>query len=267
MATEPDETSREPRVLRDEHAGVVTLRLNRPRQRNALSEAMLEELRAALDQISGDDDVRVVVVAGAGANFCAGHDLKEMRARPDQSYYRRLFMQCGKMMRSLTQLPQPVIARVRGIATAAGCQLVAACDLAVASTDARFATSGINVGLFCSTPAVSLSRNVSRKRAFEMLFTGEFIDAETARESGLINRVVSESDLDAAVATLARTIAEKPRSAVASGKRMFYQQIGRPLEEASTLAAEVMAHDMMAADAGEGIDAFIEKRKPNWPSG
>jgi len=253
-------------VLREECDGIVTLTLNRPKQQNALSEAMLDQLQAALDEVGRNPRARVVVLGGAGPNFCAGHDLKEMRSRPDRSYYQRLFEQCSRMMWSLVEIPQPVIAKVRGIATAAGCQLVAMCDLAVATKAARFATSGIDVGLFCSTPAVPISRNVSRKRAFEMLVTGEFIVAETARDIGLINRVVPEAGLDAAVADLAHRIVEKSPSVVTSGKRMFYAQLDMPFERAVAYAAEVMAGDMMADAAGEGIDAFIEKRKPVWKS-
>ncbi|MDH3212236.1 MAG: enoyl-CoA hydratase [Myxococcales bacterium] len=253
-------------VLRDACDGIVSLTLNRPGQQNALCEAMLAELQAALDEVGRDSDARVVVLGGAGRNFCAGHDLKEMRAHREREYYQRLFEQCSRVMGTLVRLPQPVIAKVQGIATAAGCQLVAMCDLAVAAETARFATSGINVGLFCSTPAVPLSRNVSRKRAFEMLVTGDFIDASTARDFGLVNRVVPEAGLDAAVAALARKISERSPSVVASGKRMFYGQLGMPFEQAATYAAEVMAGDMMSHAAGEGIDAFIEKRRPVWES-
>jgi enoyl-CoA hydratase/carnithine racemase len=256
--------SDEPLVLCDPRDGIVNLTLNRPRQQNALSGAMLDALQAALEAAGRDPGARAVVIGGAGPNFCAGHDLKEMRARPDRAYYRRLFAQCSRMMRTLVEIPQPVIAKVRGIATAAGCQLVAMCDLAIATKAARFATSGIGVGLFCSTPAVALSRNVSRKRAFEMLVTGEFIDAPTALDFGLVNRVVPDAGLDAAAADLAQRIAGKPASAIASGKRMFYAQLGMPFDEAAAYAAEVMAADMMTGDAGEGIDAFLEKREPVW---
>ncbi len=254
----------EPLVLRADEDGVATLTLNRARQQNSLCEAMIGELEEALDAIAGDASIRVVVLTGAGPNFCAGHDLKEMRSQPDQGYYERLFQRCGRMMLSLLELPQPVIAKVRGIATAAGCQLVAMSDLAVASKAARFATSGINVGLFCSTPAVPLSRNVSRKRAFEMLMTGDFMDAKSARKAGLVNRVVPEAGLDAAVVELARRITEKAPAVVAAGKRTFYRQLGLGIVEAFDYAAHTMACDMMAADAREGIDAFIEKRPPAW---
>jgi len=254
----------EPLLLRQDDRGIVTLTLNRPRQYNALSDALLGDLQFALDAIAGDAAVRVVVIAGAGAAFCAGHDLREMRARPDQAYYRDLFGRCSRMMLTIAQMPQPVIARVHGIATAAGCQLVAACDLAVAATEARFATSGINVGLFCATPAVALSRNVPEKQAFEMLMTGDFIDADTALRHGLVNRVVPAADLDSTVTELARKIAGKSAVAVRTGKRMFHRQREMDLAAAYDFAAETMAANMMAEDAGEGIDAFLHKRPPVW---
>jgi enoyl-CoA hydratase/carnithine racemase len=254
----------EPLLLRHDDRGIVTLTLNRPRQYNALSDALLGELQAQLDAIAADPAVRVVVIAGAGPAFCAGHDLKEMRARPEQAYYRELFRRCSRMMLTITQMPQPVIARVHGIATAAGCQLVATCDLAVAATEARFATSGINVGLFCSTPAVALSRSVSEKHAFEMLMTGDFIDADTALRYGLVNRIAPMGELDAAVTDLARRIAAKSPVAVAAGKRLFYRQRDLDLGAAYDLAAETMACNMMAEDVGEGIDAFMQKRAPVW---
>lgn len=257
-------STNEPILLRSDDAGIATLTLNRPRRYNALSDAMLAELQRALDAIQSDASVRVVVLAGAGPAFCAGHDLMEMRARPDQDYYRDLFGRCSQMMMAIARLPQPVIARVHGIAAAAGCQLVATCDLAVASTAARFATSGINVGLFCSTPAVPLSRNMQPKQAFEMLMTGEFIDAETALRHGLVNRVVAPELLDGAVMDLARRIAAKSSVAVATGKRMFYRQLGMELDQAYEFAAETMACNMMAEDAAEGVDAFIAKRRPVW---
>lgn len=253
-----------PLLLSDTQDGICTLTLNRPKQYNALSCALLTELQTALERIEKDAAVRVVVIAGSGPAFCAGHDLKEMRGNPDKSFYDRLFAQCSRFMLTMSRLPQPVIARVHGIATAAGCQLVAACDLAVAADSARFATSGINVGLFCSTPAVALSRNVSRKRAMEMLLTGEFIDAPTARDYGLVNRVVPLDRLDAEVKHLAAAIIAKTPVAVAAGKHMFYPQLEVGMEEAYRQAAEVMACNMMAADAGEGIDAFIAKRAPVW---
>jgi len=257
-------SSNEPILLRNDHAGIATLTLNRPRQYNALSDAMLSELQRALDAIRSDAAVRVVVLSGAGPAFCAGHDLKEMRSRPDQDYYRGLFARCSQVMMGIARLPQPVIARVHGIAAAAGCQLVATCDLAVASTAARFATSGINVGLFCSTPAVPLSRNMQPKQAFEMLMTGEFIDAATAHGYGLVNQVVSAEKLDETVMSLARKIAAKSPVAVTTGKSMFYRQLGMEIDKAYEFASETMACNMMAEDAGEGIDAFIAKRPPVW---
>jgi enoyl-CoA hydratase/carnithine racemase len=216
--------------------------------------------------LAADDNVRVVVLAGSGKAFCAGHDLKQMRARPDQAYYRELFARCSRVMGAIIALPQPVIARVHGTATAAGCQLVATCDLAVASTAARFAVSGISVGLFCSTPGVALSRNVSRKRAMEMLLTGEFIDAVRAVDYGLVNLAVEPDKLDEAVYDLAGRIAARPTHVVRLGKELFYRQIEAGLDAAYDLAGEAMACNMMLEDAAEGIDAFIEKRSPNWPS-
>ncbi|MHA1151861.1 MAG: enoyl-CoA hydratase [Alphaproteobacteria bacterium] len=258
------EPSQEPVLIREDAGGVCTLTLNRPAQYNALSEAMLAALQGALDAIAGDASVRVVVLAARGKAFCAGHDLKEMRARPEQAYYEKLFKTCSRMMMSIVRLPQPVIARVHGIATAAGCQLVATCDLAVASSAASLGTSGINVGLFCMTPGVALARKVKRKDAFELLFTGDIIPAERACELGLINRVVPPERLDATVADLAQSIIAKSQAAVTAGKRVFYQQVELGLEEAYELASVEMARNMMFHDAGEGIDAFIGKRKPVW---
>ena len=251
-------------VLRQDEAGVATLTLNRPKQYNALSQAMLGALQAALDTVTDDKSVRVVVIAGAGPAFCAGHDLKEMRAQTDPAFHQALFAQCGRVMLTINRLPQPVIARVHGIATAAGCQLVAACDLAVAADNARFATSGINVGLFCATPGVALSRNLSRKQALELLLTGEFIDAPTALRQGLINRIAPLEQLDAAVRQLADAICNKSPLAIKMGKELFYRQLGMGLEEAYACASEVMACNMNSEDAREGIDAFIAKRKPTW---
>lgn len=251
-------------LLREDNGGITTLTFNRPKQYNALSEALLTELQAALSAIEHDAAVRVVIIAGNGPAFCAGHDLKQMRGTPSKPYYDKLFAQCGEMMMTLTRLPQPVIARVHGIATAAGCQLVAQCDLAVASANAKFAVSGINVGLFCATPSVPLSRNLGRKQAMEMLLTGEFIDAATACERGLVNRVVAAEQLDAAVNDLARKILAKSAVAVSAGKRMFYRQLEMGFENAYSLAADTMACNMMAEDAAEGIDAFMQKRAPLW---
>ena len=262
--TEAAATGSEAILIREDEGGVCTLTLNRPDQFNALSEAMLAALQDALDAIAGDASVRVVVLAARGTAFCAGHDLKEMRARPEQAYYEDLFRTCSRMMMSIVRLPQPVIARVHGVATAAGCQLVATCDLAVASNDASLGTSGINVGLFCMTPGVALARNVSRKDAFELLFTGDIIPAERACELGLINRVVPPEHLDGAIAELAQAIVGKSQAAVTAGKRVFYRQLELGLEAAYELAAVEMARNMMYHDAGEGIDAFIGKRKPVW---
>ena len=258
------QSSNEPVLLRHDAGGIATVTLNRPKQYNALSEELLTELQSTLDSIEKDLSVRVVVIAGNGAAFCAGHDLKQMRANPKKAYYEKLFALCSNMMLTLTRLPQPVIARVHGIATAAGCQLVAQCDLAVASENARFAVSGINVALFCSTPSVPLARNVSRKQAMEMLLTGDFIDAATAKSRGLVNRVVPVEKLDAEVKALADTIIAKSSVAVTTGKKMFYKQIEMGMDAAYEYASEVMACNMMAEDVGEGIDAFAQKRPPNW---
>ena len=251
-------------VLRDDRDGVVRLTLNRPRQLNALSRAVIESLQAHLDGVAADGAARAVVLGAAGSAFCPGHDLKEMRALGNEAALRDLFRQCTRMMMTIRRLPQPVIARVHGLATAAGCQLVAMCDLVVASEDARFAVSGINVGLFCSTPGVALSRQIAGKHALEMLFTGEFIDARTAERRGLVNRVVPAADLDAEIGRLTASILAKSPAALASGKRLFYEQLEMEIEAAYERAAEVMARDMMGADAGEGIDAFLEKRPPRW---
>jgi enoyl-CoA hydratase/carnithine racemase len=254
----------DPLLLRDDRDGIRTLTLNRPAQFNALSEALIDELGAALEATARDPDVRVVVIAGAGRAFCAGHDLRELRARPDAAWYRALFARCAGLMQALPRLPQPVIARVHGVATAAGCQLVASCDLALASSEARFATSGINLGLFCATPAVAVTRNLARKHAFELLFGGEFVTAEHAAALGLVNRVVAPEALDGAVAALARELAAKPREAVRAGKALFYRQLARPLAEAYLDAGAVMADNLLDADAVEGIDAFLEKRPPRF---
>lgn len=250
-------------LLRDDRAdGLTTLTLNRPGQFNSLSREMLTALQTELDAIAADEKVRVVVIAGAGKAFCAGHDLKEMRANHSKEFMQALFRQCGELMLTITRLPQPVIARVHGIATAAGCQLVSMCDLAVAADVAKFAVSGINVGLFCSTPAVGLARNLGRKAALEMLLTGDFIDAMEARAKGLVNRVVPADALDAEVERLAASILAKSAVAVRMGKGMFYKQLEMGLADAYDYAGEVMACNMMSEDAGEGIDAFMQKRKP-----
>ena len=255
----------EPLVLRSRDArGVITLTLNRPQAFNSLSEELLAALQTELDAIAADDAARVVVLAAAGKAFCAGHDLKEMRADPSLGYYQRLFAQCGAVMLAVQRLPVPVIARVHGIATAAGCQLVAACDLAVAASNARFAVSGVNLGLFCSTPGVALSRNLQRKAAFEMLVTGEFISAEQALAKGLVNRVVPLDRLDAEVESLVASIVAKPRLAIAMGKHLFYRQLETGIEAAYEDAVQTMACNMMDASALEGVQAFIDKRAPDW---
>jgi enoyl-CoA hydratase/carnithine racemase len=250
-------------VLRSQDArGVVTLTLNRPQAFNALSEAMLAALQWEFDSIADDESVRVVVLAAEGKAFCAGHDLKEMRATPSLNYYQRLFAQCSKVMLAVRRLAVPVVARVHGIATAAGCQLVAMCDLAVASSTAKFAVSGVNLGLFCSAPGVALSRNVLPKAAFEMLVTGDFISAEEAKERGLINRVAEPEQLDAEVEKLVASIVAKPRVAVAMGKELFYRQAELGITAAYEAAGETMACNMMDEAALEGVQAFIEKRSP-----
>ena len=255
-------------VLREKDLrGVVTLTLNRPQAFNALSEAMLAALQAEFDAIAHDESARVVVLAAAGRAFCAGHDLKEMRAEPSLGYYERLFARCAALMLSIQRLPLPVIARVQGIATAAGCQLVAQCDLAVAASDARFAVSGVKLGLFCATPSVALARNLGRKQAFEMLVTGEFIGAEEARVRGLVNRVAASNApeaLDAEVEKLVTAIVAKPAVALAMGKALFYRQIEKGIKAAYEDAGHTMACNMMDEAALEGVQAFIDKRPPLW---
>ena len=250
-------------TARDER-GVATLTLNRPQQFNALSQEMMAALQTELQALADDAAVRVVVIGAQGKAFCPGHDLKQMKANPSLEYYQSLFAQCTKLMMTIQRLHAPVIARVHGIATAAGCQLVAMCDLAAASSDAKFAVSGINVGLFCSTPGVALSRNVGRKQAFEMLVTGDFIDAETARERGLVNRVVPADQLDAEIDKLITSILSKPGSALAMGKDLFYRQLETGIDAAYQLAGQTMACNMIDDAAQEGVQAFMEKRKPKW---
>lgn len=257
-------TATEPLVLRDDSVGVTTLTLNRPKQYNALSSAVLTELQNNLDAIARDPTVRAVVIAGAGSAFCAGHDLKEMRSQYELGATQALFDQCSGVMKSIVALPQPVIAKVHGLATAAGCQLVAQCDLAIASDNAAFATSGINVGLFCSTPSVALSRNLARKDAMEMLLTGEFIDAKTAKQYGLVNRVVAPEKLDEELAKMIQAIIAKPASILALGKKMFYEQLEMGMSDAYTYASGVMACNFMMPEAAEGVDAFMQKRRPKW---
>ena len=257
-------------VLREDRGAIAHLTLNRPEALNALSDDLLAALRAEFEKLMDDRDTRVVVLSGAGKVFCAGHDLKEMQAARQSedagaAYFADLFDRCGSIMQMIPELRQPVIARVHGIATAAGCQLVAACDLAVAAENTRFGVNGVNIGLFCSTPMVALSRNVPRKQAFEMLTTGDFIMADRARELGLVNRVVPEDQLESAIDELAQQIAGKLGSAVRIGKRAFYDQIQMPLDHAYRFTREVMVENMLNPDTDEGITAFIEKRKPNWP--
>ena len=262
VATQPD-----PLVIRQDssdNSGVVTLTLNNPKQFNALSVALLTALQKELEEIKKDNSILVVVIAAEGKAFCAGHNLKEMRAHSDREFHQALFNQCSQMMLTLNRMPQVVIAKVQGIATAAGCQLVASCDLAVASRTAKFATSGINVGLFCSTPAVAVSRNLSPKLAFEMLITGEFIDAETAAAQGLINRVAEPEQLDNELQALIQAIISKSPVATATGKQMFYNQLSMSLPDAYDYASQVMVDNMMADDVAEGIDAFVEKRQAVW---
>lgn len=254
----------QPLVLTEHTEQVVTLTLNQPKQFNALSVDVLTALQTELDTIAADSSVRVVVIEANGKAFCAGHNLKEMRATPDRDFQDALFHQCSQMMLTINQMPQVVIAKVQGIATAAGCQLVAACDLAVAADTAKFATSGINVGLFCSTPAVAVSRNLSRKKAFEMLITGEFIDAQTAMQQGLINRVAPTEQLDDTLHNLVDAIVSKSPVAVTTGKQMFYRQLDMSLPDAYDFAREVMVENMMSEDVAEGIDAFIAKRPAVW---
>jgi enoyl-CoA hydratase/carnithine racemase len=259
-----NDRSLEPVLVARVEDGVATLTLNRPRQYNILSAELLEALHRELDAVREDAAVRVVVIRGSGKAFCAGHDLKEIRAAASQADVERLFATCSAMMQKLVALPQPVIAAVHGIATAAGCQLVAQCDLAVATEDSRFAVSGINLGLFCSTPAVALSRNIGRKRAAEMLFTGEFIDAQQALEWGLVNRVCAPDQLDEAVLALVKSLKKKPAESLALGKALFYRQLETGLAAAYDDASRTIACNMASEVAKEGVDAFIEKRPPSW---
>jgi enoyl-CoA hydratase/carnithine racemase len=257
-------TTDDPILLVTDAGGVRTLTLNRPKARNALSLGLMATLQKALNQAQEDQSVKVIVLAANGPAFCAGHDLKEVRATPGRDAYEALFKQCSELMTSIVALPKPVIAKVHAMATAAGCQLVASCDLAVAAEGARFATPGVNIGLFCSTPMVALSRNVPRKKAMEMLLTGHPISAEEALAHGLVNTVVAADALDAAVTALAETIASKSPLTLAIGKEAFYRQLEMPLDEAYVYASEVMTRNMMARDAEEGIDAFLSKRPPTW---
>src|SRR5262245_9887613 len=244
--------------------GIATLTLNRPGQFNALSNALIAEVQSTLDRIAADPGIRVVVLAARGRGFCAGHDLKELRAMKDVAEVEALFARCSRMMMTFTQLPQPVIAKVHGLATAAGCQLVATCDLAVASTAATFATPGVNIGAFCSTPSVALGRAVGRKQAMEMLLTGAPITAEHAFAIGLVNRVVSPDTLDAEVSALATLVASKSSAAIASGKQVFYRQLEMPLADAYEIAGHSIACDFFTDDGREGVDAFLGKRAARW---
>lgn len=255
---------RDPLVLRHDDSAVATLTLNRPAARNALSQALMSALQDALEDVADDNRINVIVLAAAGKAYCAGHDLKEMRADPRREVYDQLFRQCARLMMTITRLPKPVIAKVHGIATAAGCQLVATCDLAVASEDAMFATPGVNIGLFCSTPMVALSRAVGRKDAMEMLLTGNLLSAAEAKDKGLVNRVVPATALTAETQSLAQQIASKSPLTVAIGKEAFYRQADMSVVDAYAYASEVMTRNMLARDAGEGIDAFLQKRQPVW---
>ncbi|MEA2782030.1 MAG: hypothetical protein QOK29_3574 [Rhodospirillaceae bacterium] len=258
------DNANEPMLLRQDQGGIATLTLNRPKARNALSMALMGELLQALAGLATDPAVKVVILAGSGPAFCAGHDLKELRSEPRRATYEAVFQRCSELMQAIVGLPKPVIARVHGIATAAGCQLVASADLAIAAEDARFATPGVNIGLFCSTPMVALSRAVPRKQAMEMLLTGELIDAAKAREIGLVNRVVPADGLEAATLDLARQIAAKSPLTLRIGKEAFYRQAEMDLAAAYAYASEVMTRNMLAEDAAEGIDAFLEKRPAVW---
>lgn len=251
-------------LLRDDAGGVATLTLNRPEARNALSEALLDALQSEIDAIATDESVHVVVIAANGPIFCAGHDMKEIRANPGLANYQALFAQSSQLMKSITRLPQPVIAKVHATATAAGCQLAATCDMVVAASTAKFATPGVNIGLFCSTPMVALSRAVGRKQAMDMLLTGEFVDAERARQMGLVSRLVEPDRLDEEVAGLTALLASKSPLTLAIGKEAFYRQADLDLDAAYACGAEAMARNMTAHDAEEGIDAFLEKRQPKW---
>jgi len=256
-------------LLRNDTGAVAHLRLNAPDRLNALSDAMIAALQAEFDALAQDEAIRAVVLSGEGKVFCAGHDLKEMTAGRQaedggKAYFADLFVRCARMMTAIRALPQPVIAQVHGIATAAGCQLVASCDMAVAGAGTRFGVNGVNIGLFCSTPMVALSRNIPRKQAFEMLTTGQFIDAERAMSLGLVNRVVAEAELPDSARDLAETVAAKLGAAVRIGKRAFYEQLEMGLDAAYAYTGEVMVENMLHRDTAEGISAFLEKRPPGW---
>ncbi len=257
-------------LLRENQGAIATLTLNRPDQLNALSEALLQALQAAFDTIAAEEATKVVILRGAGRAFCAGHDLREMQGKrqvPDggRAYYQALFQKCSKMMTTIPRLPQPVLAEVGGLATAAGCQLVASCDIAVASASARFGVNGVNIGLFCSTPMVALSRNIGRKKTFELLTTGDFLSADQALEHGLVNKVVPDAELGAETMALAEKVASKLGSAVRIGKRAFYEQLEMTLDAAYAHTGNVIAENMLREDTAEGVQAFLEKREPDWP--
>jgi len=260
----PAPTPTDPILLRNDQDGITTLTLNRPHARNALSLALMQALETELAAIAEDPTAKLVVLAGTGPAFCAGHDLRELRANPSRAAYEATFAACSRLMQRITRLPKPVIARVQGVATAAGCQLVATADLAVAAETARFATPGVNIGLFCSTPMVALTRAIGRKPAMEMLLTGDLISAARAHELGLVNHVVPDADLDRATAELAARIAAKSPLTLAIGKEAFYRQAEMDLDAAYRYASEVMTRNMLAQDAAEGIDAFLNKRLPAW---
>jgi len=264
MSVPMPEATSEPILLRDDADGIATLRLNRPSAYNALSLALIDALRAALDAIADDDAVRVAILAGAGKGFCAGHDLRELRAHPTRDFYATVFERCGALMQRIQSLPKPVIAEVHGVATAAGCQLVATCDLALAAEDARFAVPGVNIGLFCSTPMVALTRAIGRKPAMEMLLTGDMIDASTAARLGLINRVVPAADLATATRALAARIAAKSPLTLAIGKEAFHRQSEMDLAAAYAYTGGVMTRNMLARDAEIGIDALLGRTVPKW---
>jgi enoyl-CoA hydratase/carnithine racemase len=263
-ATSSHDIQNENNLLRSEAAGIVTLTLNRPAQRNCLSRSLMDQLEAAIDSIHGDANVRVVILAANGPAFCAGHDIGELRARNDLEYFEETFHHSSRLMLSLIALPQPVIACVQGVATAAGCQLVATCDLAVAAESAKFATPGVDIGLFCSTPQVALTRNIGRKAAMEMLLTGTAIDAHEAKNRGLVNRVVADADLGRETLALAKLIASKSSHTTRLGKAAFYRQSELTMSDAYAFTSRVMAQNMLDRDAIEGLDAFLEKRKPVW---
>ncbi len=257
-------------LLRENEGAIATLTLNRPDQLNALSEALLDALQKAFDRIAGEDATKVVILRGAGRAFCAGHDLREMQGKrqgPDggRAYYQALFQQCSKLMTTIPHLPQPVIAEVGGLATAAGCQLVASCDMAVAGASARFGVNGVDIGLFCSTPMVALSRNIGRKKTFELLTTGDFLSADQALEHGLVNKVVADAELGPETTALADKVASKLGSAVRIGKRAFYEQLEMTLDAAYAHTGNVIAENMLHKDTAEGVQAFLEKREPDWP--